>query len=78
MLYRDRAERDAVLPDVLHMIGNTPLIRLDKIARSEGLKCELCELWLSLVVPNFSQHCCIYLLLLLQSLSVSSSTLGAP
>lgn len=25
------------------MIGNTPLIRLDKISRSEGLKCELCE-----------------------------------
>jgi cystathionine beta-synthase len=38
---RDRHERDSVLPDVLRMIGNTPLIRLDKIARSEGLKCNL-------------------------------------
>ena len=41
---RDRGERDSVLPDVLHMIGNTPLIRLDKIACSEGLKCNLREI----------------------------------
>ena len=44
LVARDRQERDGILPDVLRMIGNTPLIRLDKIARSEGLKCNLCEL----------------------------------
>ena len=33
------------------MIGNTPMIRLDKIARSEGLECDLCTF------PG----CCYYL-----------------
>ena len=42
-IYRDRQERDSTLSNVLRMIGNTPLIRLDKIARSEGLKCDLCK-----------------------------------
>jgi len=32
---------DCVLPTVLEMVGNTPMIRLDKIARSEGLECDL-------------------------------------
>jgi cystathionine beta-synthase len=27
--------------NVLSLIGNTPLVRLDKIAREEGLKCNL-------------------------------------
>lgn len=30
-----------IMPDVLHHIGNTPLIKINKIAQSEGLKCEL-------------------------------------
>ena len=34
---------DAILPNVLEMIGNSPMVRLDKIAKSEGLKCELCK-----------------------------------
>ena len=25
------------------MVGNTPMIRLDKIAKSEGLECDLCK-----------------------------------
>ena len=50
---RDRHERDSVLPDVLRMIGNTPLIRLDKIARSEGLKCNLCESLYPLIHAEF-------------------------
>jgi len=29
------------MPDVLHAIGNTPLVRINKIAKSEGLECEL-------------------------------------
>ena len=32
-----------IFPTVLEMIGNTPMVRLDKIAKSEGLECELCE-----------------------------------
>ena len=56
--YRDRSERNSSLPNVLHMIGNTPLVRLDKIARSEGLECDLCEhlkYTLSYFLP-FQQH----------------------
>lgn len=29
------------MPNVLHNIGNTPLIRINKIAESEGVQCEL-------------------------------------
>lgn len=31
----------SILPNVLDMVGNTPLVRLDKIAKREGLECEL-------------------------------------
>ena len=31
------------MSNVLEMIGQTPLIRLDKIAKSEGLQCDLCK-----------------------------------
>jgi cystathionine beta-synthase len=30
-----------ILPDILYRIGNTPLVRCDKIAKKYGLKCEL-------------------------------------
>eukprot|EP00049_Salpingoeca_infusionum_P010801 m.186202 g.186202 ORF g.186202 m.186202 type:complete len:566 (-) comp14751_c0_seq5:4044-5741(-) len=30
-----------ILPTILHRIGNTPLVRCDKIAKKYGLKCEL-------------------------------------
>merc|ERR1719245_57841 len=36
-----RASRDGIMPDVLHAIGNTPLVRINRIAQSAGLKCEL-------------------------------------
>lgn len=35
--------RPSVLPDILHVIGNTPLIKLNKIPQAEGLKCDVCE-----------------------------------
>ena len=38
---RNPEVKDHILPNVLEMIGSTPLVRLDKIARREGLKCEL-------------------------------------
>jgi cystathionine beta-synthase len=31
------------LDTALDAVGNTPLIRLDKIARNHGLKCNLCK-----------------------------------
>ena len=34
----------SVLSNILEMVGNTPMVRLDKIARSEGLECDLCAL----------------------------------
>lgn len=30
-------------PDVLHTIGNTPLIKLNKIPQSAGIKCDMCK-----------------------------------
>lgn len=33
-----------VLDDVLEAIGGTPLIRLNKIPQSEGVKCQVCGL----------------------------------
>merc|ERR1719438_364965 len=40
-------DRVKIMPDVLHNIGNTPLVRINKISKSAGLKCDLlakCEL----------------------------------
>ena len=34
-------ERKKILPSVLDVIGNTPLVRMDRIAKSCNLKCEL-------------------------------------
>lgn len=34
---------DTILPNILHTIGNTPLIRLNRIPQSYGIKCEVCE-----------------------------------
>ena len=34
---------ESIMPTVLEMVGNTPMVRLDKIAKMEGLECELCE-----------------------------------
>lgn len=35
--------RAAALNTVLEVIGDTPLVRINKIAKSAGLKCELCK-----------------------------------
>ncbi|XP_003463971.2 cystathionine beta-synthase [Cavia porcellus] len=35
------AESPKILPDILSNIGNTPLIRINKIGKNAGLKCEL-------------------------------------
>merc|ERR1719245_2262993 len=36
-----RASRDGIMPDVLHAIGNTPLVRINRISSAANLKCTL-------------------------------------
>ena len=31
------------MPNVLYNIGNTPMVRINKISKSAGLQCELCQ-----------------------------------
>lgn len=45
----------SILPDILSMIGNTPLVRLDKIAKNHGLECEL-RTWRWQLVNNDIQY----------------------
>ncbi|GAB6024294.1 hypothetical protein CHUAL_008986 [Chamberlinius hualienensis] len=35
------SERPKILPNVLHQIGNTPMVRINSISQTAGLKCEL-------------------------------------
>ncbi|XKL64664.1 hypothetical protein PGB90_004750 [Kerria lacca] len=34
-------KRSKILPNMLHAIGNTPMVRLNKIPQKEGIKCEI-------------------------------------
>lgn len=36
-------ERSEICANVLHAVGNTPLIRLNNIPKSLGIKCEMCK-----------------------------------
>ncbi|NWV37838.1 CBS synthase, partial [Grantiella picta] len=36
-------EEKKILPSILKKIGCTPMVRINKIGKSYGLKCELCE-----------------------------------
>ncbi|NXG75654.1 CBS synthase, partial [Baryphthengus martii] len=36
-------EETKILPNILKKIGRTPMVRINKIGKSYGLKCELCE-----------------------------------
>lgn len=31
------------MPSILNKVGNTPMVRINKIGKQYGLKCELCE-----------------------------------
>ena len=33
-----------IIDNALGAVGHTPLIRLDKVAKANGLKCNLCEI----------------------------------
>lgn len=36
-------DRDQVLPNILHAIGKTPLVKLNHIPQAYGIKCEMCK-----------------------------------
>ncbi|PAA69733.1 hypothetical protein BOX15_Mlig000058g1, partial [Macrostomum lignano] len=40
-LHQKRKERPKILPDILHHIGNTPLVRVNNITKEEGIECEI-------------------------------------
>lgn len=37
-----RKHTNAVLPNILHTVGNTPMVKLNKIPQSMGIKCDMC------------------------------------
>jgi len=39
--YQKPRQPTQIMPDVLHAIGNTPLVRINKISKSAGVQCEL-------------------------------------
>lgn len=53
------------MPDILKKIGDTPMVRINKIGKQFGLKCELCEYCglavvvvaeLCIIANGYSQH----------------------
>lgn len=32
-----------ILPSILHHIGHTPMVRLNRIPKEEGIECEICK-----------------------------------
>lgn len=40
----EKRETKKILDDITDYIGNTPMVRMNNIARSEGIKCELCNI----------------------------------
>ncbi|GFO27539.1 cystathionine beta-synthase [Plakobranchus ocellatus] len=41
-------DRPKIMPNILHNIGNSPLVRLNRIPQHDGLKCEFCKYEISL------------------------------
>lgn len=41
--HRPGQKEPKILSSILEHIGNTPLVRLNKIPQSEGIECEVCE-----------------------------------
>ena len=39
-------EEEKILPNILHKIGNTPLVRLNRIPSENGVKCEMRKIFL--------------------------------
>ena len=38
-----RKEKPKILPNVLYHNGNTPLVKVNRIGKSAGLECDICE-----------------------------------
>lgn len=38
--------KSGILPNILHAIGHTPMVRLNRIPQAEGIECEICKLLL--------------------------------
>lgn len=36
-----KTEKDKIIPDILHAIGSTPIVRLNRIPQAEGIECEM-------------------------------------
>ncbi|NXE98026.1 CBS synthase, partial [Menura novaehollandiae] len=71
-----RPEPPKILPNILNKVGNTPLVRINKIGKHFGLKCELCERCIQASGENLmkaracqSWHCGFCSLLLLTECS---------
>lgn len=43
VLYIFRNNKNAILPNILHAIGHTPLVKLNRIPLAEGIECEICK-----------------------------------
>ncbi|CAG2244213.1 CBS [Mytilus edulis] len=44
-IHADVTPRPKILPNILHQIGNTPLVKLNNIPKKEGLQCDICKFW---------------------------------
>lgn len=49
-----KVDRTKILPNILDAIGQTPLVRLNKIPKMHGIKCELCKYYQSRI--NYSRR----------------------
>lgn len=48
------ARTPQIIDDALGAVGNTPLVRLDRIAKEEGLQCNLREYMRLILFPAIS------------------------
>ncbi|NXJ66657.1 CBS synthase, partial [Rostratula benghalensis] len=61
-----------ILPSILDKVGNTPLVRINKLGKQYGLKCELCEYFCRQKIKIRSTISDTWVIL------VSSGTTGVP
>eukprot|EP01113_Clastostelium_recurvatum_P019552 TRINITY_DN2305_c0_g1_i1.p1 TRINITY_DN2305_c0_g1~~TRINITY_DN2305_c0_g1_i1.p1 ORF type:complete len:524 (-),score=152.04 TRINITY_DN2305_c0_g1_i1:38-1543(-) len=40
-VHKPRAPKPGILPNILHHVGDTPMVRINRVAEQAGLKCEL-------------------------------------
>lgn len=45
-------ENPKILPDILHAIGSTPMVKLNRIPKNEGIKCEICKTSLHVLITR--------------------------